>query len=120
MLDGINPPLFLVGRRNFLVRALGFVAAPAAAGAMASVPAPTISPDLVSKLEAWRAAFHDYEVSYALLHLRGPDGRYVHPMMNQRGLTAFGERYHADKDREDAARESMLQTILDTARPQHA
>lgn len=51
--DGI----IITGRRNFLVRALGFAAVTAPMAALPPIAAfPVITPDLIAKMQAWQSA----------------------------------------------------------------
>ncbi|QTL03162.1 hypothetical protein J5J86_20785 [Aquabacter sp. L1I39] len=105
--------LLITGRRNFLVRALGFVALPAAAAVPSSSRLPTISQDLIVKMEAWRGAYRDFQHLNAMLDERRPDGMPVHSTMSRPGvLNEFGERYHDRREHEHEVRMSMLREIL--------
>ncbi len=102
--------LIIAGRRNFLVRAMGFIAAPAAAvPAIAALP--TISPDLVAKMQAWRDTFKQrqlLEQAYCRsgrAFIDGP-GRTMTPE-----YAAYMEQQFMEND----VRNEMLRAILKVA-----
>lgn len=88
------------------------LAAVPASLAAAAPPPPTL-PDLQAAMRAWRSAQLDYQAFNAALAARGPDGRYVNPMMTEPGVpSAFADRYHAAQARERSALDTMLRAIL--------
>lgn len=97
--------LILTGRRNFLVRALGFAALPAATS-VPVVAMPTISPDLVRRMDAWRVANNEWQDIYRA----AGEGR-IRLHAGPARLTADGERYYEAMDNEKSALSAMLNAI---------
>lgn len=101
--------LIIAGRRNFLVRAMGFIAAPAAAvPAIAALP--TISPDLVAKMQVWRNTFGQYLSAQEAYQRSGV------PFADYAGGTMTPEyaAYTTLQFEENDVRNEMLRAILKT------
>lgn len=82
--------LIITSRRNFLVRALGFAAVPAAASApLLLTKAPVITPDLITAMQRWKQAEGVYQ--QALSVLMDAEKRYVY----RRGTVPASEEREA-------------------------
>ncbi len=107
----------MISRRRLLRHAVPVAASVVAGGAAlaASPPAtPSIPPDLAVRMDAWRNAYREMGRLTSLQFMRGPDRRFVHPMMTTFGeLTEFGVRVHDASAREELAREALLAAILE-------
>lgn len=101
--------LIIAGRRNFLVRAMGFIAAPAAAVPVIAA-LPTISPDLVAKMQAWRDTFGQYQSAEAAYR------RVNREFIDFPGgaMTPEYEAYTSMRFTENDVRNEMLRAILAT------
>lgn len=98
----------LTGRRNFLVRAIGLAALPAAAS-VPVVAMPTISPEIIGAMHDWRQAYHLWRGLYDEVTL--PHAR-LHTSGSK--LTPFGQTYYDAADAEMRTRLDMLALIQRT------
>ncbi len=100
--------LILTGRRGFLVRALGLATLPAAA-AVPVVAMPTVSVDLIRRMQAWKVASDEYQAFYRDLSDKG-----LRLMAPGGDLTPEGHRYYDLQEAEHSARWAMLNEIAKT------
>lgn len=105
--------LIITSRRNFLVRALGFAAVPAAASApLLLTKAPAITPDLITAMQRWKRANTDYH--HALATLMAAEKRYVYrpgtvPASEERD--AYNEAFFQDNEERSALLRLVVTTV---------